>query len=173
MITKQHILTMLVITILSVLTPVAFAEVKIAVVNAQSAIFQSEEAKRLLAQLDTEFRADQDRVQAIQTELTAIQEKFQKDAEVMSDAEKRRLEQDFETKNSDLTYEVKKLQRRIDERRTELFSGIDTKLQKAIDELVLQDDYDIILRHQAVLYRGELYDISGKVTEKLNQLDKK
>ena len=170
---KQRILTILAMTVLAVSTPTVFAEVKIAVVDVQSAILQSEEAKRLLAQLNSEFKGDRERLQALRAEGTSIQEQFQKNAEVMSDAEKRRLQKDFETKNNDYIYEAKKLQRRMEERQAEMFGGIDAKVQKAIEELVLQEDYDMILPRQAALYVGELYNITRKVTEKLNELDKK
>ena len=42
---------------------------------------------------------------------------------------------------------------------------------KAIEDLVMSDDYDIILPRNAALYVGDLYDITRKVTEKLNEMD--
>lgn len=170
---KQRILTVFAMTMLAVMAPVAQAELKIAVVDVQTAILQSEEAQRLLQQLNNEFKSDRDRLNALRAEGTKIQEKFQKDSEVMSDQEKRRLQQDFESKNNDYIYEAKKLQRRMEDRQAELFAGIDAKVKKAIDELVLQDDYDLVMPRQAVHYAGELLNITRKVTEKLNQLDKK
>lgn len=59
------------------------------------------------------------------------------------------------------------------ERQKELFAGIDQRVQSAINEIVLSDDYDIILPRQAALYVGDLYDITRKVTEKLNMIDAK
>jgi Skp family chaperone for outer membrane proteins len=54
-----------------------------------------------------------------------------------------------------------------------LFSGTEAKVQKAIEELVLENDYDMILPRAAALYVGDLYDITRKVTEALNELDNK
>ncbi|MDH5738125.1 MAG: OmpH family outer membrane protein, partial [Gammaproteobacteria bacterium] len=104
----------------------------------------------------------------IEKEVTAMLERLQKDSEVMSDAEKRRLQQDIETRRNDLAYEGQKYQRAIESRQQELFAGIDQKVQKAIEELVKADDYDLILSRQQVVYAGDLYDITRKVTEKLN-----
>ena len=72
-------------------------------------------------------------------------------------------------------YERQKLQRSIEERQKGTSSrGIDQRVQSAINEIVLSDDYDIILpRQAAALYVGDLYDITRKVTEKLNMIDAK
>ena len=89
----------------------------------------------------------------------------------MSDVEKRRTQQQIESRNNDFVYLRQKLQRQIEERQQELFAGIDGKVQKAIEELVKSEDYDLILPRQAALYVNEIYNITRKVTEKLNELD--
>tara|TARA_R110002072_G_scaffold51389_1_gene137844 strand:- start:30252 stop:30737 length:486 start_codon:yes stop_codon:yes gene_type:complete len=151
--------------------PAALAEVKIAVVDVQGAILQSEEAKRLLQQIQTEFKSEEEEIRKIQSEAAAMLQRLQKDAEVMSDVEKRRIQQQIESRNNDFVYLRQKLQRQIEERQQELFAGIDGKVQKAIEELVKKEDYDLILPRQAALYVNEIYNITRKVTEKLNELD--
>ena len=169
---KQRILAVIAICVLTLTAPFAFAEVKIAVVDVQRAILNSEEAKRLMAQIQQEFRTDEDEIRKIQTDAAALLEKAQKDAEVMSDAEKRRVQSEIESKNNDFVYLRQKLQKEISARQAELFSGTEAKVQKAIEELVLKNDYDVILPRAAALYVGDLYDITRKVTEVLNDLDK-
>lgn len=170
---KQSILAILAISVMAVTSPFASAEVKIAVVDVQNAILQSEEAKRLLTQIQEEFKGEEEEIRKIQSEAAALLERMNKDADVMSDAEKRRLQQQIESMNNDFVYLRQKLQRQIEERQTELFTGIDSKVQKAIEELVLSEDYDMILPRGAVLYVTDLYNITRKVTEKLNQLNAK
>ena len=46
-----------------------------------------------------------------------------------------------------------------------------TAFRKAIEELVLENDYDMILPRGAALYVGDLYDVTRKVTEKLNEMN--
>ena len=150
--------------------PAAVAEVKIAVVDVQAAILNSEEAKRLLAQIQEEFKDEEEKIRNIQTEAAVLFERMQKDAEVMSEAEKRRVQQQIESKNNDFVYNRQKLQRLIEERQQELFACIYQKVQSAIEELVKSDDYDLIVPRQAALYVSEIYNITRKVTEKLNQM---
>lgn len=167
---KRLILTVL--ACLAVISaPAAFAEVKVAVVDVQTAILNSEEAKRLLGQIQQEFADDEEKIRQIQSQAATILERMQKDSEVMSDAEKRRLQQEIESLNNDFVYERQKLQRSIDERQKELFAGIDQKVQRAIEELVRSEDFDIILPRGAALYVGDIYNITRKVTEKLNEFD--
>jgi outer membrane protein len=167
----QRIFAILATAFLVMGTPTAFAEVKIAVVDVQSAILQSEEAKRLLQQIQVEFKEEEEEIRTVQSEAAALLQRLQKDAEVMSEVEKRRIQQQIESRNNDFVFFRQRLQRQIEERQQELFAGIDGKVQKAIEELVKSEDYDLILPRQAALYVNEIYNITRKVTEKLNELD--
>jgi outer membrane protein len=168
---KQRTLMIVATLAMAFAAPAAFAEVKIAVVDVQSAILNSEEAKRLLAQIQNEFKDQEDEIRKIQSDAAALLERAQKDSDVMSDAEKRKLQQDIDSKNNDFVYLRQKLQKQIEDRQKELFAGIDQKVQRAIEDLVKADDYDLIIPRQAALYVGELYNITRKVTEKLNEFD--
>lgn len=169
----HRILLALTITLAAFLSVPVSADVKIAVVDVQSAILNSEQAKVYMAQIQQEFKKEEDEIRALQTSATALLERMQKDGDVMSEPEKRKLQQQIEDKNNDFVYLRKKLQRQIDDRQKELFTGIDQKVQQAIEELVKSEDFDLIIPRQAALYVSDLYDITRKVTEKLNTLDKK
>lgn len=169
---RIHRITLTVLAaVVAFMAPAVSAEVKVAVVDVQAAILNSEEAKRLLGQIQQEFSAEEEEIRKIQSEAAAILERVQKDSEVMSDGEKRRMQEQIESLNNDFVYERQKLQRAIESRQQELFAGIDQRVQKAIEELVLSEDYDLIIPRQAALYVGDLYNITRKVTEKLNELD--
>lgn len=168
---RQRIWAVLAVSVFALASPIAHAEVKIAVVDVQRAILNSEEAKRLLVQIQEEFKTDENKISTIQTNAAALLERLQKDADVMSEDEKRRVQQEIESYNNDFVYERQKLQKAINTRQTELFSGTEAKIQRAIEELVLKNDYDLILPRGAALYVGDFYDITRKVTEKLNEMD--
>jgi len=150
----------------------AIAEVKIAFVDVDRAVASSEAAKKLLTQLQGEFSTDEDTIKSIQTDAAALLQRLQKDGEVMSEDEKRRLQQEIESLNNDFVYQRQKLQKEVAARQGELFAGTEVKVRNAIEELVLENDYDMILPRATALYVGELYDVTRKVTEKLNEMDK-
>jgi len=156
---------------LSVLSLTVSAEMKLAVVDVDRAIAGSEDAQKLLRQLQQEFSTDEDTIKKIQTEAAELLQKMQKDSDVMSDSEKRRIQQEIESLNNDFVYQRQKLQKEVAARQSELFSGTEDKVRKAIEELVLENDYDMILPRAAALYVGDLYDVTRKVTEKLNEMN--
>lgn len=162
----------LAMAVAGLLSTTAWAEVKIAVVDVQKAILSSEQARGYMEQIQKEFKDDEDEIRNLQRDAAALLERLQKDGEVMSDTEKRKLQRQIEDKNDYFVFLRKKLQKQIDDRQQELFAGIDQKVQKAIEELVLSDDFDIIIPRHAALYVADLYDITRKVTEKLNTMDK-
>ena len=168
----QTILSTFVVALTLSFGMAANAEVKVAVVDVQQAILASEEAKRLLTQIQEEFKSDEQRIRDIQSDAAALLERAQKDAEVMSESQKSKLQQEIEGKNNDFVYHRQRLQKSIENRQAELFAGIDEKVKRAIEALVLDEDYDLILPRQAALYAGDLYDVTRKVTERLNAMDK-
>jgi len=156
---------------LSVLSLTVSAEMKLAVVDVDRAIAGSEDAQKLLRQLQQEFSTDEDTIKKIQTEAAELLQKMQKDSDVMSDSEKRRIQKEIESLNNDFVYQRQKLQKEVAARQSELFAGTEDKVRKAIEELVLENDYDMILPRAAALYVGDLYDVTRKVTEKLNEMN--
>lgn len=168
----KNILSIVVLGLSVIVSTIAIAEVKLAFVDVDRAVASSEAAKELLTQLQGEFSTDEDTIKSIQTDAAALLQRLQKDGEVMSEDEKRRLQQEIESLNNDFVYQRQKLQKEVAARQSELFAGTEVKVRKAIEELVLENDYDMILPRAAALYVGELYDVTRKVTEKLNEMDK-
>jgi outer membrane protein len=158
--------------LMMLLSQSALAEVKLAFVDVQRAILSTEEAKRIQAQVAEEFKDEQAELRQISTDAAALMQRAQKDEEVMSADEKARISQELTDKDEEFKFRGERLQRQVNARQGELFGGMDVKLQKAIEALVLSEDYDVILPRNSALYVGDLYDITRKVTEKLNKMDK-
>jgi outer membrane protein len=146
-----------------------FAEMKIAVVNVQRAIGETEEAKAFMAKLESEYKGEQEAIRALNSEITQQQEKFVKDGEVMSDAEKRKLQKEIEDKQLDYQFRVNKLQKAVNERQQELLGQMAPKLDAVLKDINTRDKYDLIMHRQNVLMVNPTYDITTQVTEALNQ----
>lgn len=167
---KQPILAILTTLLLVFGASSALAETKIAVVDVQRAILNSEEAQKKMQQIQEEFSGDEQEIKQLQADASAMAERLQKDGEVMSDSERQKLQRQIQSKNEDFQYLRNRLQKRIESRQQELFAGTDEKVQKAIEALVMSEDYDLIVPRQAVLYAGDVYDITSRVTEELNKM---
>ena len=168
---RHHISAVAISVVMPLISSSVLAEMKIAFVDVQRAILSSEQAKKLQAQIGEEFKDEEAEIRQVSSDAAALIQRLQKDSEVMSDAEKIKLQKQIEEKENDFSYLLQKLQNKIQTRQTELFSGTEVRLQKAIEDLVMSDDYDVILPRNAALYVGDLYDITRKVTEKLNEMD--
>jgi outer membrane protein len=147
----------------------AFAELKIAVVNIQRASGETEEAKALIAKLESDLGADQTSVRSLNTEITQLQEKLIKDGDVMSDVEKRKLQKDIEDKQLDYQFQVNKLQKAVNERQQDIVGQMAPKLEVVLKDIIDREKYDLVLHRQNVLHVAPELDITAQVTEALNK----
>ena len=147
----------------------AAAEMKIAVLDTQRALVESEEAQALLAQAQQELQAEQDQLQTLNDEIVALTEQLQKDAEVMSPAEQRRLQKEIEDKQIDLQFLGNKLQKEVNDRRQELLQQMVPKIDVVLKDLIELEGYDMIMERGQLRYVNPKHDITRRVTEKLNE----
>ena len=117
----KNILSIVVLGLGVIASTTAIAEVKLAFVDVDRAVASSEAAKELLTQLQGEFSTDEDTIKSIQTDAAVLLQRLQKDGEVMSEDEKRRLQQEIESLNNDFVYQRQKLQKEVAARQGELF----------------------------------------------------
>lgn len=164
--------------VLAVLLPVvllgastAAAELKVASLDVLRAISESEEAKSLFSTVQQQLQADQDSLNKLQNDIGALRDKLSKDAEILSEAEQRRLMNDIESKQADLQFQANKFRKEVNDRQQEIISQMVPKLDAVLKDLVEVEGYDFILNknQQNVLYVNSKHDITRKVTEKLNE----
>jgi len=147
----------------------AAVEMNVAVVNVQKAIADSEEYKALATQAKSEFGPDETAIKALGTEIQTLTDKFTKDSEVMSDAEKRRQQKEIEDKQLDYQFRVNKLQKTAQDRQQEILGQMGPKVEAVLRDLIDAEKYDLILARQSVIHADAKFDITAKVTELLNQ----
>lgn len=141
---------------------------KIAVLDMGAALFNSDKAKSMSEQIRGETAADEEKVRALATEATALQEKLQKDAAVMSEAEVRRTNEQIQEIGVQYQFLVQKLQTLLQERQEEFQNTYAPNLIQAIQEVVNEGQYDIVFRSEVALHYATAFDITARVTEKLN-----
>lgn len=145
------------------------AELKIAVLDTQRALLESEEAQALLKQAQSELQTEEQQVRTLGDEIVAAQEKLQKDGEVMSPAEQRKISKEIEDKQIDYQFRVNKLQKEVNDRRQELLQQMVPKIDAVLKDLIEVEQYDMIMERGSLRYVNSRHDITRKVTEKLNE----
>jgi len=147
----------------------AAAEMKIAVLDTQRALMESEEAQSLLAKAAEDLRAEESSLKALGEEIVSIQDKLQTDGEVMSASEQRKLQKDIEDKQIDYQFRANKLQKEVNDRRQEILQQLVPKMNAVMEDLIGVEGYDMIMERGSLRYVNPKHDITRKVTEKLNE----
>ena len=156
---------------LTLLTQVGFAQdAKIGVINLEQALFNSDAARIVQEELQQEFSADEERAQTLSEELIALQEKFQQDQAIMSEDEIRRMNSDAQDLQVQLQLIQERVQAALQERNQEFVEGMREELAAAVNDVVAEGGFDLVLNAQSVAYMAPVLDISARVTAKLNEL---
>ncbi|MGM0633197.1 MAG: OmpH family outer membrane protein [Pseudomonadota bacterium] len=138
--------------------------------NLEQALFNTEAARQLEADTREEFTEDEQRLEQLNAELQEIVERAQRDESILSDSELRRLNNDAQDKQVQLRVVAERLQEAWDERQQQFVNGMRQALGQAIEEVVQEGDYDLVLNAEQVAYFNNAYDITAEVTARLNQL---
>ena len=147
----------------------AAAQLKIAVLDRELAIQQSEEYKSFLGALQAEFADEQAELTTLQADIAALQKRITDESDVMSELERRNVSKEIENKNLDFDFKGKKFQKDTYDRNIEFFQGTMPKLQAVVADLIEIERYDFVFERRPLIYANTKHDITAKVTEKLNE----
>lgn len=147
-----------------------YGQLKIAVVNATAAVFESEEAQEEMSVIEAELKPEQERLQSLQEEIGQLEGRAQTDAEIMSDLEKTELSNEIEDKRLELNFDVERFQRRVNDERNKIMNQLGPKFNAVLQDLIDIEGYDLVFNWnpQVTLYVNTKHDITRKVTEMLN-----
>lgn len=162
-----------VIAVAALLLPgAAFAQGKIAVVNLQEAILQSDQAQARLNEVrnQEDYKSDKDEFDRLQEELDQLVKDFQKDAAVMSQEQQLSARKRLASKQADLEHVTGKLQQAEQAAGQALLQQLSPAVQEVLRDLIATEGIGLLLQRQSVIHADPGYSITAKVTDKLNQL---
>jgi outer membrane protein len=150
--------------------PATFAaEMKIAVVDVNAAVGQTAQAQDFLARVQEDLQTDQDRIRELTAEKSRIEERVERDGEVMSEEERVKLSEEYDRVTSDLKYRAETYQKALNRRRNELFRQMGPRVQAALNDLVESGDYDLVIPAGSVIFARPTIDITTQLAEKLDE----
>ncbi|WP_407644139.1 OmpH family outer membrane protein [Ferrimonas sediminicola] len=144
--------------------PSAWAQ-KIGVVDMRQVMSQLPQAEAMMQNLETEFAERVAAVRKLQEELKALAEKQQKDALLMTDAQKTELSRQMESLNADFNRKGRNLQEDMQKRQQEEQQKLLKQVQLAINGLAEKEQFDVILQRGAAVYVSDAADVTSKVVE--------
>lgn len=156
---------------LAVLPSLAAAQGRIAVVNLEEAILQTDEAQQRLNALreGPDYKADKAEFDRLQEERDDLIKEVQKDIAVMSAEQQQAARKRIASKNADLEHVFRKLQQSEQQLGQELLQEMTPKVQAVLRDLIQSEGIGLLIQRNVVIHADNGYSITSKVTDKLNQ----
>ena len=161
---KQYMVkvTLALALLFAIAVPASAQELKIGVVNIPALLQSSPQTKAAMDALQEEFAPRQREILARQKEYEEAAARYQKDAAVMGETERREMEKTLR----DLQREVTRLQNEYREdlnlRQNEEMSTLQVALFKEVQDYAAQEGYDLIVG-DGVLYASGAVNITEQV----------
>ena len=149
----------------------ASAQGRVAVVNVEEAILQTDQAQQSLNALRTQadYVSDKAELDKLQAEREALIKELQNDLAVMSPEQQQAARKRLANKNADLEHVLRKLQTSEQELGQALMQTMTPKVQVVLRDLIAAEGIGLLLQSSAVIHAENGYSITAKVTDKLNQ----
>ncbi|SFM16485.1 OmpH family outer membrane protein [Marinobacter zhejiangensis] len=151
------------------LTVPALAETRIGVVDLRQALFSSNAAKAFSEQLQQEFTEDEARVREIQEEARQLGERLEKDGAMMNESERTALGTQFQEKAQEFNFLRQRLDTTVSSRKQAFLEQARPSVDAAVQELLDENELDLILPSEAVVYVRPDLNLTPQLLEKLNQ----
>ena len=163
-------LTQLVLFTAALIATPAFAEMKVAVLNYQMSLLESDAAKRYAVDAEKKFGPQLNKLKTLESDAKRIQDRMVKDGEKMQQAERERLELEFKQKARDFQFQSKELNEAKAIADREMLAKLKPNLDKAVEEVIKNGNFDLVLERGAVIEVKPQYDITRQVIERMNQI---
>src|SRR5690554_197856 len=167
----QRVRKIISVAILSVFALASFpaaAQMKIAVLDYQMALLESDAAKRYSVDAEKKFGSQLQRLKNLESEAKRLQDRMQRDGEKLGQSEVEKIELEFRQKAREFQVQSKELNdaKAVSDR--EMLEQLKPKLDKAVESVLQAGAYDLVIDRSAVVDVKPEFDITRQVIERLN-----
>ncbi len=141
-------------------------EIKIGYVNSDRVLREATPAKAAQAKLEAEFSKRDKEMGDIAAKLKAAGEKFDKEAPILSEADRTKRQRDLVEQDREFQRKRREFQEDLTQRKNEELSAVVDRANKVIKQIYESEKYDLIL--QEAVFAGPKIDITDKVVKALN-----
>lgn len=161
----------LVVLLSSLAGPTLAANKKIAILDVQRAIMETDAIEKTMKTLknDPSYRSNMREAEKIKKEGQTLVEKLRKDGPVMGNEQKLALQKRIQEKQADLEHIARKVQAREQEMLKPIVDRKQVLLQAAVKSIISKDGIGLLLDSRSAIHADVSYDITAKVTKKLNE----
>ena len=151
------------------LSQIAPAQVKVAVIDTQKAVFETAEIKKAEADLQLTLKPKTDRAMQLSNELQSIQQQLQTQSTKLTQQQQEDLQSDGTRKQRELQRLQTELQETADAARQDVIPKCTLKMKEIVKKLAEEKGVDLVMDTQVALYFKAAMDITADATTAYNK----
>jgi outer membrane protein len=144
-------------------------QISIGVINSQRILAEAPQMKAASARLKQEFEKRETEVQDLENRINGMQAKYEKDAPLMTEADRAKSSRDLGELAKDYQRRKRELQEDFNQRRNEEYDNALSKVKKVVTQVAEENKFDLVLQDTSVAYSSSRIDITEKVLKALNK----
>ena len=145
----------------------ANAQIKLAVINTQKALLDTDEIKKAQAELEAKFKPRQDQMLKVQKELEDIQAQLQSGK--LNELGTQEITAEGQRKQRDLQRMQQDLQEDVQSQRTEILQRAGTRMQEVVKKLADEKGLDIVVDSGNTVFYKATFEITTEATAAYNK----
>src|SRR5580692_9557247 len=145
----------------------ANAQVKIAVINTQKALLETDDIKKAQLELEAKFKPSQDQMNKVQKELEDIQAQLQSGK--LNELGTQEINAEGQRKQRDLQRLQQDLQEDVERERTEILQRAGGRMQEVVKKLAEEKGLDIVLDSSNTVFFKAPFEITTEATAAYNK----
>lgn len=142
------------------------ADLKVGYVNAARLLEEAPQAEEASRRLKKEFAPREESIMATQKEVADMEEQLRRNADVMTEEGRRKLERDIVAQKRELRRFQDEFREDLNFRRNEEIGKLQQLVKEIIETVGEDEDYDLIL-YEGIAFANERIDLTVKILERL------
>jgi outer membrane protein len=157
----------LICMVLAPLATVASAQLKVAVVNVQKAMIDSDELKKVSAEIEAKYKPKQDELAKLQNDIQSIQQQLQSNK--LTPQAGADLNIQGQRKQREAQHLSDDLQQEFDRDRQDILGKAATKMTEVVKKLAEERGYDVVIDVSQALYFKPALDVTADALAAYNK----
>jgi outer membrane protein len=166
----RHAITLVAALLLSMVAPRIYAQVRIAVVDLQRALNETEDGRRAKARLKRLFKQRQQELDKAQGELKTLKEEFDEQADTLSDTARQERLDAIQKQFVELQSTYVEYQRELAEKEAEMTQEIIARMETILRRVGQEEGYTLIMERNegGVIFVPGNLDLTDVVIQRYN-----
>lgn len=153
---------------MTLMTNVAVAQEKIAIIDVGAVFQQLPDREEIAQSLQREFSERIERMQERETQIGELRERIQRDEQIMSEEEYTEAMMEFQQSVQEAQQAGQQLNEEMRRRQAEERDQVLRRMQEVISEIANAQGYDVVLEASGIAFARDSLDISSMVLEAMS-----